>query len=367
MRSITTFAAALLVAACGTEPSDPGTDASADVELSDTSTDAIADAEPDVAADTSPDTSIDTNPDVSPDVSPDTDPDVEPDSDAGACVPGVTTIVCADGREIAIECPCIDGAPACPPVNPDALCGTSCEPIETFYPCPDGSVVPVACPCVDGEPLCPETDPATLCPATPTLCSTDSDCGPADTCDPCGTSSCPGCEDCVAACVPHGCPTEPEAWCDRIRPTCDAGQVSVVEGGCWSCVSTATCGSGAEGCAALGGECAGDIGFCAADTVELSVSLCSDGSSCCLPGPSSCDSVGGSCTFWMDGCGAGTLEIPELVCNRSQICCVTDPTIPEPCGDGSALLCFMAPPTCADGLVAGVFEGCWRCVAPSEC
>jgi hypothetical protein len=49
------------------------------------------------------------------------------------------------------------------------------------------------------------------------------------------------CEDCVPACVPHGCPTEDVVLCDMVRPDCGEYGVAVVENDCWVCVHIDTC------------------------------------------------------------------------------------------------------------------------------
>ena len=72
-------------------------------------------------------------------------------------------------------------------------------------------------------------------------CARDADCPAEQYCYECGTSSCPMCEDCVAACTLHWCPTEQQAACDMARPDCPAGQVSVIRQGCWVCTDRAAC------------------------------------------------------------------------------------------------------------------------------
>lgn len=84
-------------------------------------------------------------------------------------------------------------------------------------------------------------NPATCHPWGEPGCAADADCAPEDACDPCGTSSCIDCDDCMAACMPHGCPTESEPMCYMLRPECEAGEVAVVADGCWVCVDELTC------------------------------------------------------------------------------------------------------------------------------
>ncbi len=73
-------------------------------------------------------------------------------------------------------------------------------------------------------------------------CVTDADCGVGDYCEPCATSSCFGCEDCIAGCVPHGCRDEAPLTCRRLRPDCGSDGVAIVAAdGCWQCVERTTC------------------------------------------------------------------------------------------------------------------------------
>lgn len=46
-------------------------------------------------------------------------------------------------------------------------------------------------------------NPATCVPWGDPACKSDADCHKNEICDPCGSASCPDCEDCVAACVPQ--------------------------------------------------------------------------------------------------------------------------------------------------------------------
>lgn len=84
-------------------------------------------------------------------------------------------------------------------------------------------------------------NPATCRPWGEPGCARDAGCPADQWCSPCGTSSCPLCDNCIPACVPHGCPTEPVAQCKMVRPDCGEGAVAVVKDGCWVCVDRATC------------------------------------------------------------------------------------------------------------------------------
>ncbi len=83
-------------------------------------------------------------------------------------------------------------------------------------------------------------NPTTCVPWGEPGCRDDRDCDVTKRCDSCATGSCPMCLDCVAGCVPHGCPTEDEPLCNMIRPLCDGG-VAVVRDGCWVCVGLGAC------------------------------------------------------------------------------------------------------------------------------
>jgi hypothetical protein len=79
-------------------------------------------------------------------------------------------------------------------------------------------------------------------------CEGDMECKPAQYCDLCATSSCPVCDDCVAACVDHGCRTESKLTCRCARPECGRDGVAVISNGCWICVSIESCRPTGEEC-----------------------------------------------------------------------------------------------------------------------
>jgi hypothetical protein len=72
-------------------------------------------------------------------------------------------------------------------------------------------------------------------------CSKDPDCKITEWCSPCGTSSCPLCDNCLPACAAHGCPTEELALCNTVRPDCGEGNIAIIRDGCWVCVDMVTC------------------------------------------------------------------------------------------------------------------------------
>lgn len=79
-------------------------------------------------------------------------------------------------------------------------------------------------------------------------CASDQTCAPTERCDPCATGSCPFCEDCVAGCEAHGCPTETTLTCRCVRPDCGEGNVAVIDEGCWICVSLGSCAVVRDSC-----------------------------------------------------------------------------------------------------------------------
>ena len=46
---------------------------------------------------------------------------------------------------------------------------------------------------------------------------------------------------CVAACVPHNCPTETDLMCYCARPECGPDGTAIIENGCYICVYLNDC------------------------------------------------------------------------------------------------------------------------------
>lgn len=429
----------IFVAACGTtdrgaDEQDGGdADVMADGTTDDTTPDDTGeDADPpDILVDTDPpDTSVDTDP---PDTSVDAEPtDVEPSdapSDAepdGACRPTAEVFwTCDDGAEVP-WCVCsMEGTFICID-EPAAQCGgtgSACTPgDELEWVCDDGTEVPWCdcgddgtwmcnsipysrCiderPCDDGSPLaCDMEEPlcetgtvaavrdgcwVCLDPLTcgdPILCDTDAECPNEMWCNPCGTSSCPGCLDCVSACSLHGCGTEPEALCDTVRPECGDGATAIVRDGCWQCVTLDACSP------VVGPRCATDNDCPLAHTCEGGV--CAD--SGCITQPE--DSV--LCLAIRPTCEEGSVAIARggcwqcveiATCDRFGNPCTSDDECPAGgwCGCPGDLDCFvdtcietdcmtelwptcrLARPDCGDNGVAIVIDGCWECVDRDTC
>lgn len=130
---------------------------------------------------------------------------------------------------------CVDPHTCAPPR--DAHCDDGTEPLCDRIP-------PV---CGPHEILAWQDDcyvcvnPATCVPWGQPGCESDRDCPVDAYCNDCATGSCPMCLDCVAGCMEHGCPTEPEPRCNAVRPDCEGGAVAVVRDGCWVCVGLNAC------------------------------------------------------------------------------------------------------------------------------
>jgi hypothetical protein len=137
-------------------------------------------------------------------------------------------------------------------VTPD-----SCSPIERDTSCDDGTepLCMMPTPVCEGHEILAIQDncwvcvnPASCAPWGVPGCETDQACEAHETCDPCATSSCPDCDDCLAACRHHGCPTETELQCYCARPDCGAGAVSIIDQGCWICLDRVSCQPTGQGC-----------------------------------------------------------------------------------------------------------------------
>jgi len=88
--------------------------------------------------------------------------------------------------------------------------------------------------CVNGASCRPWSEPG---------CTTDADCTIFERCHPCVTSSCPECDDCVAACILADCVEETTLYCDQPRPVCELeDHYAVIRDGCWECITPLACG-----------------------------------------------------------------------------------------------------------------------------
>lgn len=147
---------------------------------------------------------------------------------------------------------CGDDAAPTPDAGPPSLDGGGAADaaIADGGPCDDGRPVTCASPTPECEPferlaardgcwIC--VNPATCRPWGVDGCGDDGACGPSEICDPCATSSCPECDDCVGGCLAHGCESEETITCRCVRPDCGDERIAVVRDGCWVCVDRETC------------------------------------------------------------------------------------------------------------------------------
>ncbi|MBW2702011.1 MAG: hypothetical protein JRF33_14435 [Deltaproteobacteria bacterium] len=251
---------------------------------------------------------------------------VDPDT----CEP---VVACVQGEERLFECPGGEMVPWCDCLDGEWVCIRSPESQCRDASCDDGTeafcdlIPPV---CEDYEIFAYQNNcylcvnPATCRPWGQPGCHRDLDCPPAEYCDDCASSSCPGCEDCVAGCLPHGCPTEPEPACFMERPDCGPGQVAVVEDLCWLCVDQGTC----------------------------EASVCEPGSEVLFRCP---DGEMVPWCFCDDEGGMNCMGSPEVQCRDSS------------CDDGSVPICEMVPPVCEDWEILAYQNQCYACVNPATC
>jgi hypothetical protein len=198
---------------------------------------------------------------------------------------------CPEGQQVTLQegCwRCVDPVACVPPdvscINNGGFCGnarTGCGAdayVSSEFECRYSGTGDICClpgrdpRCDDGsEPLCdripPRCDstellavqgscyacvnPSTCAPWGVSTCRSNADCGFDTWCNSCGTSSCSGCDDCVSACVPHGCETESVLLCRCPAPDCtDSEQLTAIDG-CWACTDIATCEITYRGCGEL--------------------------------------------------------------------------------------------------------------------
>jgi len=327
------LAAAVLAAGCyssGNGTGDGNQDVIGDPDVSD---DAIADQ---------------------PDATDWTDTITSPCSSDMQCAPSQWCDPCAGS-----SCPtCTDCVALCMPHG----CATEAEPLCNMLrpECGDGEILAYQDHCF----AC--VNPATCRPWGEPGCETDMDCSPETTCDFCGTSSCPYCRDCVAACVPHGCPTEPEALCYMIRPDCGDGGVAVVQEGCWVCVDMTSCEAipyhdpscddGTEPICGMIPPLCGEWEILA---YQSNCYVCVNPATCLPWGEPGC-TRDANCRAedYCDDCGTSSCPM----CEDCVAACLPHgcPTEPEPA-------CDMDRPDCGDEGVAVVQDGCWVCVNPGTC
>lgn len=382
---VSVFLLSLALTACGSDPANPGDDPDAGSSDTGSSGGDATGGDSGGGSDTA--------------ITDSGDPDTSTPDTSGPCTPGERTeYECPHGPMVP-HCVCgEDGQWQCIRSPENACWGAG--------PCDDGSVlscfvemplcesgsVPAV---IDGCWLCVSED---TCVFGPDPCSSDADCSSAEYCDGCATSSCPECEDCVAGCVPHGCPSEPTAFCNMIRPECGAGEVAIVTEGCWECVDMTTCSSG-PGICSSDADCADDEWCpdcpegveCEAPSCVPNVCPTEDFAECDRIRPE-CGStatsvIQGGCWVCLDNETCEPVEEPVPVecstnseCDNDEWCnpctcpdgelCAECMSLCEenPCdGDGSELACRMMRPDCEEGFVSAIFDGCWECVEIDSC
>ncbi len=232
------------------------------------------------------------------------------------------------------------------------------------------------CPAGDNDCVCePCDDTAWACvprePPPPAECLSDDDCRDGFFCALMDCAA-PGDEtstDCGfgGVCLPLEppppiCGDGTEPLCDMIPPVCDDSQVLAVFNFCWVCVEPERCEPTLT-CANVRCE-AGT--HCEMQDVQCFTEPCYP-IPVCVPDAAACQSD--------DDCGEGFFCNscpPDPTCPMCDVCGppVCQPIAPPPppvCGDGSQLSCRMMVPVCDDGLVVGVFNGCYECVPADQC
>jgi hypothetical protein len=197
-------------------------------------------------------------------------------------------------------------------------------------------------------------------------CDSDLDCANTEYCNPCAKGSCDGCNDCVAGCVPHGCPTEAEPACNAMRPECGESGVAVVTGLCWECVDLQTCAPWRDDSCDDGTEALCDYD---AEPVCEEGEILSIQDDCwrCV-NPATCLPWGVAECFKDDQCAADEFCDPwgSAAC---PICAQAIPACsPNPCDTGVMLACYAIRPDCGPGNAAVVAaDGCWQCQELETC
>ncbi len=271
------------------------------------------------------------------------------------CGPGRVSVV-EDGCWV-----CVDAVTCEVPVGRDERCDDGgvlvCDQEQPA--CPDWEIPSIQ----DGCWLC--VNPETCRPYAEPGCRTDIDCRPSMRCDDCARGSCPGCEDCVADCVDHDCPTEAEPQCNGLRPECEAGAVAVVRDGCWQCVDLFTCEPARDASCDDGSDALCDMIPPVCEDHEI-LAIQNDCWVCvnpwtCVPwGEAGC-AHDGECDpdRWCNPCASGSCPMcPDCVPGCTVHGCPTD--------GWDQLECAMPRPDC-DGGFAVIQDGCWVCVTPDSC
>jgi hypothetical protein len=139
-----------------------------------------------------------------------------------------------------------------------------------------------------------------------------------------------------ARCQEDGCCDDTNLTCDRPAPSCKRGSELAIQDGCWTCVDPDTC----ELPCGEGEAWDPQVGECCPEAIYIADCWCDEG--------------------WTYN---GYEDRDEKGCLLGYAC----ECLPPSCDDGSEVMCAMAPPTCAPGLIAAEKRGCWECVDPTTC
>ncbi len=204
-------------------------------------------------------------------------------------------------------------------------------------------------------------------PLVLTACDTDTQDGPDD-------ASVDGGGRGKADAVAPNCDDDSVAVCLIAEPDCPDGSVVAVHNGCFTCAETTTCEP-----LGLPANCDDGVALCAATEP-----FC---------GPLATAAQIGGCWQCVDAFSCEPIEVPEepegscegscggasedgCWCDESCAafgdCCpdIADACDSEelgPCDDGSAPVCLIPEPECADDEILAVQNGCIACVDPQTC
>ena len=244
--------------------------------------------------------------------------------------------------EYACETPCADGAcemdyyPEWPETGDevvDAMCGGGEPPHDPS--CDDGTepmcrMIPPVCQAHEilayqgNCYVC--VNPDTCVPWGTPECRSDDDCERGEVCDPCGSSSCPFCEDCVAACRPGGTGAPDCRDFDYFQCGVDFGCERGVVHGSWH--EHVFDDAGVETIVEYRCETACESGTCAMDYYP---------------------------------------EWPESGDEVVDALCGGEPAHDPQCDDGTEPMCNTIPPVCGAFEILAYQDHCYRCVNPDTC